>query len=153
MQLALYKGKGLIGNALVRWWTRSPYSHCELVIDGAWYSSSLMDGGVRSKRIALDIAHWDFIDLPDHLAPRVLAYFEATKGQRYSWLDLLRSQVFNSNADEPGAAFCSDWIAAALGLPNPTTYSPRTLADVVRWALAGGWWAATTTTTTEGAHA
>jgi len=139
MQLALYKGKGLIGNALVRWWTRSPHSHCELVIDGWWYSSSLMDRGVRRKQIEADPEHWDFVELPDYLAPRVLAYFEATKGQRYSWWDLLRSQVFNANADEPGAAFCSDWVAAALGLPNSPTYSPRTLLDLVRWILSDPW--------------
>lgn len=30
-QLALYKGKGKIGNAFIRWWTGSQYSHCELV--------------------------------------------------------------------------------------------------------------------------
>lgn len=140
MYLALYKGKGLIGNALIRWWTRSQYSHCELVIDGIGYSSSLMDGGVRAKQIEFNPNHWDFLDLPDHLAPAVLAYFNRTKDERYSWLDLIRSQVFNRNADEPGAAFCSEWVAAAIGLPNPTSYSPRTLAEVVLWAARAGLW-------------
>lgn len=133
MQVALYKGKGLIGNALVRWWTRSPYSHCELVVDGIWYSSSLMDGGVRGKVITYNPDHWDLITLPEELAPRVLAYYELTKGYRYSWLDLIRSQLFNFTADEAGASFCSDWCAAALGIPNPTLYSPATLNDLLRW--------------------
>ena len=47
VQLALYKGRGTLFNALIRWWTRSPYSHCELVINGTCYSSSIRDGGVR----------------------------------------------------------------------------------------------------------
>lgn len=132
--LALYKGKGKVGNALVRWWTRSPYSHCELVVDGWWYSSSLMDGGVRSKPITLTAEHWDLIPLPGSLRPQILSHFDATRGQRYSWLDLIRSQVFNANADERGAAFCSEWCAAALGFPNPATYSPQTLGDLVAWA-------------------
>lgn len=131
--LALYKGKGLIGNALIRWWTRSPYSHCELVVDGVAYSSSLMDKGVRSKVIDFKPEHWVMVELPDFTRQRVLDYYEATKGQRYSWLDLIRSQIFNGNADEDGASFCSEWCAAALGLPNPATYSPRTLGDFVRW--------------------
>lgn len=131
--LALYKGKGLIGNALIRWWTRSPYSHCELVVDGVAYSSSLMDGGVRSKVIDFKPEHWDMVELPTSLHQRVLDYYESTNGQRYSWLDLIRSQIFNSNADEDGASFCSEWCAAALGLPNPATYSPQTLGDIVRW--------------------
>lgn len=30
--LALYKGRGTLFNRLVRLWTRSKYSHCELVL-------------------------------------------------------------------------------------------------------------------------
>lgn len=30
VKLALYKGKGQIGNAIIRWWIRSPYNHCEI---------------------------------------------------------------------------------------------------------------------------
>lgn len=32
VKLALYKGQGQLGNAVIRWWTRSEYSHCELVV-------------------------------------------------------------------------------------------------------------------------
>lgn len=137
--LALYKGKGKIGNAIIRWWTHSQYSHCELVVNGICYSSSLMDGGVRSKTINLNSGHWDLIQLPDYFGSKILDYFGKTKWQKYSWLDLIRNQVFNANLNEEGAAFCSEWIAAALGLPNSTTYSPRTLVDVVCWILGGGW--------------
>lgn len=67
MKLALYKSTrpGLPGlyNRLVRWWTDSEYSHCELVFsDGMCGSSSWLDGGVRLKRIELDPDHWDVID-------------------------------------------------------------------------------------------
>jgi len=139
VQLALYKAPGLVGNAVIRWWTRSQYSHCELVVDGWCHSSSLRDGGVRRKLVELDPEHWDFIVLPDHLVLRVLQHFALTQGQAYGWFDLLRSQVLNTADDEPGAAFCSEWCAAALGLPNPTTYSPRTLADTVQFILGAPW--------------
>lgn len=130
MQLALYKGKGLIGNALVRWWKRSIYSHCELVIDGACYSSSLMDGGVRSKVIDIKPGHWDLLDLPWANEQQALAYFAATKGRKYSWIGLVWSQVFGREYDEPDAEFCSEWCAAALGLPTPTIYSPDPLGKL-----------------------
>lgn len=135
--LALYKGKGKFGNGLVRWWTRSQYSHCEMVVDGVSYSSSIMDGGVRSKVITFDDQKWDLMTLPESMGQRVIEYFEATKGQSYSWIDLIRSQLFNRSHDEPEAAFCSDWCAAALGIPNSTAYSPRTLADLLRWSRGG----------------
>lgn len=135
VHLALYKGKGLIGNTLVRKWTLSQYSHCELVVNNVWYSSSLMDGGVRSKHITLNHEHWDLIPLPDSLESRILEYYDKTREYKYSWLDLIRSQILNRSGDEPGAAFCSEWCAAAIGIPNATSYNPGTLGDLVAWIL------------------
>lgn len=41
-----------IGGHLICWWTRSKYSHVEIVIDGWCYSSSIRRGGVSRERIA-----------------------------------------------------------------------------------------------------
>ena len=86
-----------------------------------------MDGGVREKNITLSSENWDVIALPSYLAPGVLEYFERTKGQKYGWLDLLRSQIFNTASDEEGTSSCSEWCAKAIGIPSPTIYSPKTL--------------------------
>jgi hypothetical protein len=131
--LALYKGRGKIGNALIRWWTNSPYSHCELVVDGTCYSSSLMDGGVRSKRIDLTPDKWDFIELPWASADRVLDHYSKTAGEPYGWFDLTASQILNTGRDFTGASFCSEWCGAALGLPTPVLYSPATLKPIVEF--------------------
>lgn len=128
MRLALYKGKGQVGNTLIRWWTRSIYSHCELVIDGISYSSSLMDGGVRAKRIDHNPEHWDFVALPWAEPHRVESLMRDTLGEPYGWLDLLWRQVLNRPGDSRGW-FCSEWCAAALGLPNPQQYSPATIGE------------------------
>lgn len=135
MKLALYKGKGQVGNALIRWWTRSPYSHCEIVIGEMSYSSSLMDGGVRAKRIDHNPAHWDFVALPWAEPHRVESLMCDTHGEPYGWLDLLWRQVLNRPGDARGW-FCSEWCAAALGLPNPQLYSPATLGDYCKSRLA-----------------
>ena len=58
------QGRGTLFNALIRWWTGSQYSHCELVINGTCCSSSIRDGGVRGKVMALPAHSWDVIDLP-----------------------------------------------------------------------------------------
>lgn len=140
VQLALYKGEGQIGNAMIRWWTRSPYSHCELVVDGYCYSSSVMDKGVRRKRvgpgvdeISLSPDNWDIIDLPWAGPVAVVTYFELTDPDRYGWPSLIASQVFNRNRQVEHAAFCSEWCAAALGLPCPASYSPATLGAFAAW--------------------
>lgn len=133
VQLALYKGKGLLFNKLVRWWTSSPYSHCELVIDGLAYSSSLMDGGVRKKWIDFKPEHWDFVELPWADADAVTDYFAATDADKYGVLGLIKSQLLNRNKEFKGSQFCSEWCARALGIPSGGIYSPDTLVKLCRW--------------------
>lgn len=136
VKLALRKGDTRIGARLIQWWTNSIYSHCELVIDDLCYSSSIMDHGVRSKAIDLDPGKWDVIELPWADEATVLAYFAKTDGYSYGWFSLIASQIFNRNQVDNDSQFCSEWCASALGLPNPATYSPETLADSCRY-MAG----------------
>lgn len=129
VRLALYKGKGTIGNALIRWWTRSPYSHCELVVGARCYSSSIRDGGVRAKVIDLDSGNWNVIDLP-HVNPiAITQLFAETKGAGYGWLDLFTQQVLHTPFEDRSRWYCSEWCAAALGLPRPEIWTPGMLAD------------------------
>lgn len=141
-QLALYKGKGKgkLGNAAIRWWTGSIYSHCELVVDGWCYSSSVMDKGVRRKRvgggkdeISLREDHWDLIELPWADGEAIIRYFEATDSDVYGWASLIANQVLNRNRPTEHAAFCSEWCARALMLPAPSIYNPGTLSKVCAW--------------------
>ena len=140
VQLALYKGKGEFGNAVIRWWTRSPYSHCELVVDGWCYSSSVMDKGVRKKQVGtgadqidLRAEHWDLVPLRWADAAAILQHFVRTDPDRYGWPTLIASQLLNRNLQVEHAAFCSEWCAAALGLPSPASYSPATLGSLCAW--------------------
>lgn len=136
VQIALYKGKGQIGNAFIRCWTSSIYSHCELIVDGWCYSSSVMDKGVRRKlvgdcdgRISLAPEKWDLLALPWADAASIVSYFAATDHHRYGWPSLILSQFLNLNRPVSGAQFCSEWCAAALGFPAAASLSPRTLGE------------------------
>lgn len=133
VQLALRKNDTRIGARLIHWWTRSIYSHCELVIAGMCYSSSIMDKGVRCTQIELDPDKWDVIDLPWANSDRVLAYFKDTDSNTYGWFSLIASQVFNRNQTDKGSQFCSEWCANALGLPDAATFSPQTLGNTCRY--------------------
>lgn len=129
VQLALRKNDTRIGARFIQWWSRSIYSHCELVVGDVCYSSSIMDKGVRAKVIDLEPNKWDAIDLPWADAIAVVDYFKATDSNTYGWFSLIASQLFNRNRADNDSQFCSEWCAAALGLPNPATYSPETLSD------------------------
>lgn len=132
VQLALYKAKGNWLNRLIRWWTKSPYSHCELVVNGMCYSSSIRDGGVRGKVMALPADKWDVIDLPWADAGVVQGWFDRHAHDRYGWIDLVLCQLLGMRRDSRGV-FCSEACAAALRYPNPTRFSPQTLADECRY--------------------
>lgn len=87
-----------------------------------------MDGGVRSKRIAFNPEHWDFVPLPWANEHEVRQFYEQTEGEPYGWSDLIKRQIFNRPGNNFGW-FCSEWCAAALGLTTPQQFSPATLGD------------------------
>jgi hypothetical protein len=131
MKLACYKGKrgGTAGffDAAVRWWTRGPYSHVELVFsDGVSASSSMRDGGVRFKEIEYHPDRWDFVEIDgDEKAAR--AWFTANEGARYDWLGLF-GFVWRPGNGKGRRWFCSEAIAAALGMKDPWRFCPNTLS-------------------------
>ena len=135
MKAAFYKGTrpGLAGiyNRLVRWWTRSEFSHVELVLStGRAWSASFADGGVRTKPIDVDTANWHVVDLPPELEQRAEAWFEAHLGAPYDLLGNLQF-VLAPIPHMQGRWFCSEAVAAALGIPDPWRYSPGTLASAL----------------------
>ena len=135
MKLALYKGPAQnwahkIAHWAVCTFTGSPYSHCELVINGVCWSASARDGGVRGKVIDLASGRWDVVDLPAQLSQAdALAWFRAHDGLRYDWAGVMRFAL-------PFLPlcmvrwFCSEACGAALGLAQPHKLTPRTLAHM-----------------------
>ena len=98
IKVAFYKGKGDFLNGVVRWWTKSIYSHAELVLpDGiTWIGiSPFLKSKVASrKKLIIDFAEWDFINLEvtSEQLNIIMEFFEDTEGQRYDWLGMLLSQ-------------------------------------------------------------
>lgn len=130
-QAAFYRGthSGLPGvyNILTRWWTRSKYSHVELIFStGRAASSSAMDGGVRTKLIDFTADKWDFVDLPAGLEQGARAWFDQHRGEKYDLLGNLHF-VLAPVGDDKQKWFCSEAAAAAIGIPDPARFDPGTL--------------------------
>lgn len=135
MKAAFYRGTrpGIAGiyNRIVRWWTRSEFSHVELVLStGRAWSASFADGGVRNKLIDFDSANWILIDLPPELEQAAEAWFKAHRGAKYDLLGNLQF-VLSPIPHSQRRWFCSEAVAAALGIPDPWRYSPGTLASAL----------------------
>lgn len=129
MKMAFYKGKGNWLDALVRFVTRSEYSHCEIVIDGVCWSSSPRDGGVRRTQINLQSGHWDVIDIQGNEASAEL-WFKSREGAGYDWIGLIRT-VIPYFPHSKTKWFCSEACGAALGMRSDAM-SPKDLFDRLR---------------------
>lgn len=134
--VAFYKGtrpgfQGLY-NILVRWWTRSPYTHCEMIFsDGLSASSSFLDGGVRFKEITYNPEHWDIVELPSELEQSARNWFIQHEGDSYDVIGNI-GFVVGSVDDSKRKWFCSEVIMAALGVTEPGKFSPSTAMPVAR---------------------
>ena len=148
--LALYHGhRGGTGlkvwvarftDGLTRILTRGRYSHCEIAIRLAGqdselqyecYSASLRDGGVRMKVMPLPADKWDLIPLDDAvLHAHTVGLYLRTAGQGYD-LPGAFGVVFGLRENRR-RWFCSEWVGAALGLPESWRFSPNDLAVIAR---------------------
>lgn len=133
VQLALYKGRTRLFDRAVQWWTRSTYSHCELVFNTDSHgvsvcgSSSYLDGGVRIKNMALDPEKWDLVDLPGFDPVHASKWFDMHAGERYDLVGLF-GFVLPFMRDNQTRWFCSEACASAMGLGDAWRYSPGALA-------------------------
>lgn len=130
----MYRGpatglKNKLGHWLVCILTLSRYSHCELVIDGTCYSSSFRDGGVRSKLIDFTNGKWDVFPIAGD-EEAAWRWFQEHKGQRYDWQGIVRF-VLPFVRQRPDEFFCSEAVAAALGLPRASRITPQDLKDML----------------------
>lgn len=133
--LALYKGKGNWVNSLIRWQNQSPYSHCELIVDGWMYSSTVHDGGVRCKlQTYLREEDWDIIPINFNNGESILKHYVDTKDHPYGWRDLFQTQIFGRRTADDKGDFCSEWCLAALGLDSPSSYKIHQVKGIVEWA-------------------
>ena len=133
VQVAFYKSKTRLFNRLIAWWTRGPYSHCELIVGGCAFSSSIMDGGVRAKRIDFNPAHWDIVDVPWVNAVDAVAWFEANIGKDYDVLGLL-GFIIRRVEGARNRFFCSEAVAESLGMGEGWRFDPNTLARALELA-------------------
>lgn len=134
--LALYKGPSSgfpdkLTHAAICWFTKSIYSHCELVVDGVCYSASVRDGGVRSKVINLDSGKWDLVELEGYDPNVITNWFSLYEGQKYDWAGIFRF-ILPFLPANPLQWFCSEAVGAALGIENPEEYSPGDLLALLQ---------------------
>jgi len=122
LRIAFYKGKGLLRDRFIRWWTKSSYSHVELVVpnNGGWIGIYPPHNPVV-KLNNPDIYNgndWDFISMSvtDCQLKTILNFYEETKGQSYDWVGMILSHITPFKIRRTNKWYCSEWVAYALSL-------------------------------------
>ena len=130
-RIAFYKAKGDIVDKSIRLWTRSKYSHCEIVIGKNWYSSSPRDNGVRAKQIVDDNGSWDFIEMDIEINKLNEVYLKY-KGSGYDFLGILLCMILPLKRDNNKKVTCSEFVADVLGYSEPEMYSPQDVFNKIK---------------------
>ena len=133
IKVAFYKGKGRWHNKLIRWWTKSVYSHVEMIMpDGfTWVSISPFYNSTVSSRVNLnfDPHKWDFLffDISHAQYKEIIKFYSLTKGSRYDWIGMIASQFLPFRIKHRNRWYCSEWIAYALTLSNVIKWEKTTV--------------------------
>ena len=101
------------------------YSHAELCLNGVCYSSSVRDGGVRSKLIDLNSGKWDLIEinLSEQDKQKALDRFFSIDGKSYDFLGAI-GVVLPFVNDSRDKYFCFEVVAKMLGIQNESHATP-----------------------------
>lgn len=91
-------------------------------------SASLRDGGVRSKQVTLDAAHWLIVDMSQWNVVDSKELLLKTDGQPYNWRGALA--LFLPGSPISGTWFCNQWVSEPYLLASET-FSPAQLAAIV----------------------
>lgn len=127
IRVAFYKGDDGWIHKLVRRWTKSKYSHAELILpDGrTWISISPFLSSRVAARIKYsieDAKDWDYLsfELSDrdpvrkYQLDQLYKFIEMTQGCKYDWVGMIMSQICPFLVKRRNKWYCSEWIAHAM---------------------------------------
>jgi len=127
IKVAFFKnGRGWI-HKLIRWWTKSEFTHAELVLpDGkTWVGISPFLTSKVAPRIKYAIAdpdNWEYLvfklserePVQEYQLDQLYKFIDMTQGARYDWIGMVMSHFCPYLIKRRDRWYCSEWIAHAL---------------------------------------
>jgi hypothetical protein len=130
IKIAFFKGgKKSFLHRFIRWYTKSIYSHAELILPGdeQWVGISpflTSRVGIREKNISPEKQkeNWDYLTFTlnwrepvrEYQLNQLNKFIQKTLGSRYDWLGLIISNLTPFLVKKRDKWYCSEWIAHAL---------------------------------------
>ena len=129
MEVWFYIGKGRLFDRLIRWWTNSKYSHCEIVIGGMSSSADAWTNCVRAiPASGFNPNSWERIPVTGDTA-KAVSFVSSQLGKKYDWFGIL-GFFLPGNVQDPNRWYCSEFCAAVLGIEK-RPISPQQLYEVL----------------------
>lgn len=129
---------------LVGWWTKSNYSHVEIIIADTWISS-LEFKGVHILPLRPLKNNWDYIDLGDmefsikHYEA-IVTWIQQQENKKYDWTNIILSDVIPLQIGSDNRWTCDELITRILQLlgvqevldVKPNKMNPGKLAKIFK---------------------
>lgn len=135
---AFYIGKKRLYNRLLSLVMK--VTHVELVVNRLCYSSSSMDGGVRSKIIKLTNGNWELYEMDVNDETEILRFYHITKESNYDHVAAVLNHILCLCIDLFKNRYtCSEWTIKAYNKANGTDLNPNiTLNQLYNYAKLKG---------------
>jgi len=143
IKVAFFKGDSTSRlHRFIRWWTKSPYSHAELIMpDGVtWVSISPFLTSRVGSRIKTSPARddWDYLTFPmswrepvrEYQLQQLHKFIEHTQGSKYDWVGMILSHLSPYVVKRKNRWYCSEWIAHALVYCRIVRWDDMTTYDI-----------------------
>lgn len=148
VQVAFYKGTSVFDN-IIKFWTKSKYSHVELIIDGIWVTSSPGEGGVVKRYPStipdFNINDYDIytLDCKYYNEDILHKYIYLQLNCKYDWKGIIFSQFFTLGYNESNKWFCSELVTKLLQILliedildlQPNKVSPGKLYNCLKYTF------------------
>ncbi len=144
--IALYKGNGKDGikDKAIKMWTKSKYSHVELILPNGTMIGSLPNVGIRATS-DYNLSEYDLypIEVTQAQVAIILNIFLEENGCKYDWEGIFLSQIVSFHRQSSNKWFCSEFMAYILMaikvMPDvgmdPARFSPE---DIYKFILTRG---------------
>ena len=119
IKVAFFKGSGRIRDRFIRWFTRSKFSHVELVTpDGGWIGIFPPDSPRVRKDFPAKVSHLDWEVININISSEQLLiinnFYKKTMSQKYDWIGMIISNILPYRVKHVERWYCSEWVGYAL---------------------------------------
>jgi hypothetical protein len=143
IQVAFFKAGNAISDKLIKFWTKSKYSHVEILIEGFSYDANTELGLRKYAMKSYDLEQWDVISIDVNISKKnfgkIERFIKNQIGCKYDWRGIFLSQFVNMGIDSDNKWFCSEFVTKILQLilieetldEKPNKVSPGKLSELL----------------------